>query len=348
MKPRLPEFNNVLPYLAQLDSSGIYTNNGPLVQLLEKRHADRWGINPELVVSVTNATLAIQGCVAVSQQHHWICPNFTFAATAHAVLQSGKKLYLADVDESSWMLDLEKLPVSEKRRGIIPVMPFGAPVKLNFFDRWEDVVVDAAASLGSRIDGVSEMKSGHFVVFSLHATKVLGSGEGALVICGSGEAARELRSWCNFGFKNSRESAIIATNAKMSEIAAAYGLASLDGYDFEEDEWSRALRIKNDYVSSLGISNHSDFYPGFRPYWIFDLNDYDSIDFSKAFSSKGIEIRRWWPKPISDMPGFNNTWTFLGKNVVSPSLAHRLIGLPMFRQITERQLDLISEAITSL
>ncbi len=345
MKPKLPRIKSVEPYLAQMDDLRVYTNNGPLVRLLEKRHADRWGIDPQLVVSVSNATLAIQGCITVSPKNEWVCPNFTFAATAHAVIQSGKKLHLADVGETSWALNLVLISPKRSDLGIIPVMPFGAPVDLGLYADWDHVVIDAAASLGSRIDGLSEFKSGHFIVFSLHATKVLGSGEGAIVVCGSNEAADELRSWCNFGFKNSRESMIVATNAKMSEVSAAYGLASLDGYLSEEEEWHRALEMKNRLVTSFGMSNHSDFYPGFRPYWIFDLKDYDPIEFARVFNSQNIEIRRWWPKPISEMFGFEGKWNLLGQNIFSPLLANRLIGLPMFRDITESEIERISKAL---
>ena len=104
-------------------------------------------------------------------------------------------------------------------------------------------IIDGAASLGS-IETLKNLPETSNLVFSLHATKYLGSGEGGLVVTGTKEIADELRSWSNFGFQGSRQSMTQGTNAKMSEIQAAgsiitylrrYSLSSILGIVTDED-----------------------------------------------------------------------------------------------------------------
>lgn len=92
------------------------------------------------------------------------------------------------------------IEVTSKNVGIIPVMPFGSPVNIEDYLNWDCVVIDAAASLGSTLENVEKLKPDHFIVYSLHATKVLGAGEGSIVVCGSEDNAKKLCAWANFGF----------------------------------------------------------------------------------------------------------------------------------------------------
>jgi dTDP-4-amino-4,6-dideoxygalactose transaminase len=351
-KPVLPNLGQVAKYLEKMDSSGTYSNFGPLVQNLESRYAEKLGVSPDRVVTMTNATLALEGCLSILDRIEWICPDFTFAATAHAILNAGKSMTLVDVCESNWQIDLSGLQSKSSQMGIVPVMPFGSSVDINEFRNWQSVVIDAAASLGSTIENISSMREEHFVVYSLHATKVLGAGEGALVICGTSDIAAELRSWSNFGFAGSRLANRRGTNAKMSEVSAAYGLASLDGLDQESYEWSKALNMKNELLIELGMTNHSDFYPGFRPYWIFDTRNLNSSQVSMYLKNVGIDSRLWWSLPISKMPGFRNQFKIFHEGIVAQALSNRLIGLPMWRGISRATLikivNSLQKAISSI
>lgn len=226
MKPRLPDADAVAPWLRLMDASGIYSNYGPLVSMLERRYAEFFGVGAEQVVTVANATLGIEGAVSVLPASVWQVPAFTFAATGHAVNRAGASVEFADVDRESWALPAaETLDASE---GLLPVLPFGAPVEWRRWAWHPTVIIDAAASMGAAEGRLGGLPPGWAVVFSLHATKVLPAGEGGLVVFGSEDDARALRRWTNFGFDAARISVAPGTNAKMSEIHAAYALASLE------------------------------------------------------------------------------------------------------------------------
>jgi dTDP-4-amino-4,6-dideoxygalactose transaminase len=341
MKPKLANFGMAEKYLREIDLNRIFTNYGPLVKQVECRYADYLGVKPESVVALANATLAIQGCVQISHLRKWAIPNFTFAATAHAVACAGKELQLVEVSRSDWKLNLDYL--DSNNLGIIPVMPFGSPVNIGDYELWDHVVVDAAASLGSTLTNVEKLKPDQFIVYSLHATKVLGAGEGSIVICGSEENAKKLRAWANFGFTETRESSFLATNSKMTEFVAAYALAALDQKDVEEAEWTKVLAYKNELLREIDILNISDLYPGFRPYWIFQLQD-NTGSLVENLNKGGIGNRSWWSTPISSMPAFSQL-EIIGGNTISSDLSTRLIGLPMWRDLSLNTIEKIVEII---
>ena len=89
------------------------------------------------------------------------------------------------------------------------------------------IVVDAAASFGTIVDShwYGEGFPG-FIVYSFHATKAFGIGEGGLVYSGDADAIGRLRRAGNFGFDTSRSSIDCGLNSKMSEYTAARALAT--------------------------------------------------------------------------------------------------------------------------
>jgi dTDP-4-amino-4,6-dideoxygalactose transaminase len=343
MKPKLASYEMAGKYLSEIDLNRVYTNYGPLVRQVENRYADFLGVKPEAIVALVNATLAIQGCVQISKIQKWAIPNFTFAATAHAVALAGKELQLVEVNKSDWKMNLNHLDSSNL--GIIPVMPFGSPVNIEDYALWDHVVVDAAASLGSTLSNVEKLKPDQFIIYSLHATKVLGAGEGSIVVCGSEENAKLLRAWANFGFTETRESRFLATNAKMTEFVAAYALAALDQKDTEEAEWARVLSYKKKLMEEMGTLNVSDLYPGFRPYWIFQIQD-NTKSLIDNLNKNGIGNRTWWSTPISSMPAFSH-FQIVGGDSISLELSARLIGLPMWRDLSLNTVEKIAEIINS-
>jgi dTDP-4-amino-4,6-dideoxygalactose transaminase len=344
MKPQLPTTKQVLPYLERMDESGVYSNFGPLVSELELRYADFFGVKPEQVVTVANATLGIQGSCTLFPPHEWVLPSYTFSATLHAVLQSNLTPILADVDQDNLEMILTESHLLDCV-GLLPVMPFGKRPDPTSFPSESFVVIDAAASIGASESALSTLSASQAVVFSLHATKVLGAGEGGLVVFGDPDYALRFRKWTNFAFDLSRLALFPATNAKMSEIHAAYALAALDGWSVEKEEWSQALQLSNSAAARLGIDSAINSLSGVRPYWIArfgSMVERDSVE--AALAALQIHTRHWWPEPLNAMPAFADVC----QGDVFPgalSASQTLLGLPMFRGISKADIQRIEQGI---
>lgn len=345
MQPRLPPSHVVRPWLRIMDRSGIYSNFGPLTRELESRFARFLSVSADQVVSVANCTLGLEGALALSPAKSWVVPDFTFAATGLAALRSGRMVILVDVDEATWSLSTDKAYELDIELGVMPVMPFGSAVT---FDDWlgrDHVVIDAAASLGTQPD-LSSLPETWSVAFSLHATKVLPAGEGGLVVFGNPESAHRFRMWTNFGFSARRASMYPGTNAKMSEIHAAYALASLSGWETERQEWLSARNLATKVCIESELPPRFAPSPGPNPYWIVDCG---SAEFrqvlEKHLMAAGIDCRRWWPSALHEMPAFQKC-EVAGSGFTSSRLSGRLLGLPMFRGLDSSDVAQIVATVT--
>src|SRR5947207_10784452 len=189
MRPKLPCAERLAPYLQQIDESRLYSNFGPLAVGLEQRLAAHFGIAGAAVTTVANATLGLTlALTAQGARPGTLCaiPAWTFIASAHAAMMAGLVPYFIDVDVASWALDADRIgdalagapgPVG----AVMPVAPFGARIDIAAWDRFRahsgiPVVIDAAAGFDTLVPG--EVPA----VVSLHATKVIGTGEGGFVI----------------------------------------------------------------------------------------------------------------------------------------------------------------------
>lgn len=352
LRPRMPRAEALMPYLQRIDDRRTYSNFGPLVTELETRLAQRLGVDTDCVVTVANGTagltLALQAVVE-DPKGYCLIPSWTFVATAHAVSSAGLTPFLVDVDEGSWALTPEIArdalaridgPVS----AVMPVAPFGAPMDTEAWDRFTEqtgipVVIDAAAGHDAVRVGTAP------VVVSLHATKILGAGEGGYVVCRRREAIAEIKQRSNFGFRGTRDAGTVGTNAKMSEYHAAVGLAAMDAYA-SDLEGFRAVATA--YRERLGRRQQIAFQAGFGSEW------YGSVCVARFFGADqerlmsrleavGISSRAWWGAGVHGQTAFAELPRL--PLPVTEMLARETLGLPYFVDMTETDVERVCRVI---
>jgi dTDP-4-amino-4,6-dideoxygalactose transaminase len=224
------------------------------------------------------------------------------------------------------------------KEGLLPVLPFGAPFDSTRYQHLNHLLIVAAASIGDAKTWINSLLPSWAAVFSLHATKSFGIGEGGLIIFGSKETADKFRSWINFGFNGSRDALALGTNAKLSEIQAAVGLAVMDGWDDEAAEW-KLLRMQADKISEhLSLGQFSVIPKGATsPYWIISHSNHRVISrIEVALMDSRIETRRWWSRGCHLMSAFS--LASANKVSVQPAteqLGQRYLGLPFSRGMSE-------------
>ena len=338
MRPRLPRLEAVTPRLAAVEVSGWFSNLGPQEQELRDRFGALLGVPAARIVTVANATLGIAGAVAVLGGGRWLVPSFTFPATVAAVIAAGARPILGDVRPEDWTLDAS----GRDADGFLPVAPFGAAPDVA---RWADagrVVHDAAASIGA-VDDLSGLPAGQAVVFSLHATKVLGSGEGGIVVLGDDGTADRLRAWTNFGFAGSREARSAGLNAKLSEAQACYVHAALDGWPQERDEWLEARRRVVAMCDEVGVELLAASRSGVNPYVIARVADPATAErIERALADRVVETRRWW-SACHRMRAYRDL-TDRDLPVTDRASATSL-GLPFFRGLSDEDVAVIGAAL---
>ena len=344
--PKVPEFKSYKKYLKQIDERKIYSNFGPLNNLLVERLAEYFGVSPENVCSVANATLGIQGLIETlhlsKENAEWFLPSWTFTATATALAKTGSMATFVDIDHE-WRA---KFP--ERAEYLIDVAPFGDSINLSRLGQRKAVIVDAAPSF----DSLRKVNFGTAfpiaVVVSLHATKLLPAGEGGIVISNSESWISEFKRWTNFGMDTDRISTILGTNGKLSEFSSAVALASLDNWSITRERFldlrQRALAIShlNDFLCAPADEKFLA-----TPYWILRTkSQQQTSDIEHRFWENRIETRKWWAVGLHKMKAFSNFSK--GNLEETERTSDRYLGLPFHFDLRNRDFARIESALADI
>ena len=271
MRPKLPSAEAVLPYLSGIDHARVYSNFGPLSVQLENRLAAHFGVADNGITTVANGTLGLALALAaqgVRPGTLCVIPAWTFVASPQAAILASLVPYFVDVDPRTWALEPDAIDAAIAQApgevgAVMAVAPFGQRIDVGGWDRFRSrtrlaVVIDAAAGF----DTVAT--TGTPAVVSLHATKVLGIGEGGFILCDDADLIFGIRTRMNFGFHGSREALVPALNAKLSEYHAAVGHAALDEWPDARAEW---LAVSGRYREALAASSVARVQDGFGDAW---------------------------------------------------------------------------------
>ena len=246
-RPNVGDRTRLLDRIGDILDSRWLSNNGPYVREFEQRVADLAGVRH--CVSTCNATMGIQLLVrALGLTGEVILPSLTFVASAHALAWQGLTPVFCDVDPVTHNLDPARVQelITPRTSAIMGVHLWGRPCDVDALDavaRRHGLVLifDAAHAFACSHRGRMIGGFGRAEVFSFHATKFVNSFEGGAVVTDDDGLAERIRLTTNFGLSGPDEVALLGTNAKLSEAAAAMGLTSLDSLDefvaVNRDNW---------------------------------------------------------------------------------------------------------------
>lgn len=354
MIPDLPPAAAVLPFLERIDANKWYTNFGPLVKEFEAQLLAQVAPGREDVrlVTTANATVALE--MALQALHlpkgaRVLVPGLTFVATGTSVVRAGYEPVIADVDADSWLLTpaiASRALAATRVDAVLPVSTFGCPQDVAQWHAWSEqagvpVLIDAAGAFGNQSVGPVP------VVFSLHATKSLGIGEGGFVVSDDADFIQRIRRLSNFGIgANHGEVDEAGTNGKMSEYHAAVGLAALPRWQAK-----REVRLSLQAGYRLALQQHAptvmwqDKPEGIPTILVVAMpSGVDAGAIASRLATRGIETRRWYCPPLFEHRAFAGCDT-AGPLDVSRDIAGRLLGLPFHLHL---QIDDVSTVCTEL
>ena len=365
LKPNLVKREKIDPYIDQIDESRIYSNYGPLNSTFEDKVLEgSFGGNGG-VLTVNNATTGLMMAISFTKRakgKYAVMPSFTFAATPLAAIWAGLEPYFIDIDPHDWCMDVKQVDRVINELGddigvIVPYAAFGVNSNLEYYQCLQEsgipVVVDAASSFGTTIDGV-QFGSGFngTVVFSFHATKVFCIGEGGLIYCGNSEIISSLRQAGNFGFSSNRESVLVGLNSKLSEYSAAIALATLAVFPEKIMIRKELSRLYRKHMESKSMMAHGwvlqaskEEIPGqFIP--ILCPPNYPNNDVVMKLAEKEIECRTYFSPPCHQQNSFCAYPS--GKLTDTNNIAQRILSLPLWEGMTEDDIIYIVEAMSGI
>ncbi|NTU76160.1 MAG: DegT/DnrJ/EryC1/StrS family aminotransferase, partial [Anaerolineaceae bacterium] len=155
-------------------------------------------------IAVTNGTAAIEVALAalgIGPGDEVIVPDFTFVATASAVLFCGAMPVMVDVTPDTYCIDplLVENAITPRTRAVIAVHMAGHPADLDALSdlckrRGLLLVEDSSHAHGSEWKGRKIGAIGDVGTFSFQSSKLMTAGEGGIILTNSDEIERQARS----------------------------------------------------------------------------------------------------------------------------------------------------------
>jgi perosamine synthetase len=354
---------------ADVISSG-WLVGGPRLKSLEDEFAQQFSASHAVGVSswTTGAFLTLHAW-GIGPGDEVIVPSFSFIATANVVTHVGATVVFADIDPVTRNIDPTDVTrkLTAQTRAIIPVDQVGMPCDIDAINqtarpRGLKVLQDAACAIGSRYKGQLVGAGADAVIFSLHARKLVTTGEGGMILTNDHELASRLRSLRQQGMSisddkrhASRPSTIeeypeVGYNFRMTDIQAAIGLVQLGRLP---DMVKRRRELARRYFK--GLLNHPFLTPplepeGYESNWqsymveLLRGSAFDRNGLMDALFDRGIPTRRGIMASHLEPP-----YRHLNVSLpVTERMTKNCLLLPMHNGLSDDQADYVLAILTDL
>jgi len=310
-----PRFEQFLEYSREFYNQRQYTNQGPLVQLLEKRLADFHQV--EFCVTFCSGFWALVLAISslkIEGRDEIIMPSLTYRRMADIAAWAGLKPHFCEVEKDtlSPSADSVRKCVSEHTSLILGVHPIvnlaDIPGLINISEEtgipllFDSVESTYESSRFGKIGGF-----GRAECFSLHASKLVNGFEGGYVTTNDKQLSHRLSALRNFGYTGASGYPIAGgMNAKLNEIHAAMALANLDKIHDQVEHNQQIYRAYRELLQSIS---------GLR---LVEFNETGQTSYKNIL----VEITKDWPLPRDDTVKIINSENILARSYYSPPL-HR-------------------------
>jgi len=343
----LEEYNEILKGVWE---RGILTHNGPLVQQLEQDLCTK--LELQHFVAVSNGTIAIQMAIkGLELKGEIITTPFTWVATVSAIQWEGCTPVFCDIEADTLNIDPKKIEdlINEKTVAIMPVHVFGNPCDVEAIEAIAKkhnlkVIYDAAHAVGSTFDGKSLLEYGDIIATSLHATKLLNTGEGGGCIASDNELHEKLKRIRFFGHNDSKNVIEEGFNGKMTEVHAALGLANLKYYDEVLADRKRKYLLYKEILrkdSSLSFQKCKTGESNYSYFPVIFESEEKLLETEKKLNQNSIFPRRYFYPSV-------NTYTEIlpyQPTPISEDISKRILCLPLYWKLQDEDVERICEII---
>ena len=347
--------DEVLPALERVCESTGFAQ-GPATKSFEEEFATYCGVKH--CVSLNSGTSALHVamlCLGVGPGDEVIVPAMTFIATAWGVSYVGAKPVFVDIDPQRRTLDprLLEVAITKHTKAIIPVDLYGLPADMEAIQRIADkhgiaVVEDAAQSQGARYQGRVCGQFGRVACTSFYPGKNLGAyGEGGALLTNDAGIAEHARCLRDHGQRQRYHHDEVGYNYRMDGFQGAVlgiKLRHLDAWNAARQ--AHAQRY-NELLAGLPITlpvSPADSVSACHLY-VIELDNRDAL--REKLTAVGVDTGLHYPVPLHLQKVYKGLGKRCGDFPVAENLANRCLSLPMFAELTDRQIQDVATAVRS-
>lgn len=346
---------NEKKYVLDCVESGWISSKGKYVSNFESEFAKFVGV--DYAVGTNNGTTALHLALVtagIKSGDEVIVPAFTYIASVNAIKYCGATPVFVDSLPDTWQMDPHKvnLAITHKTKAILAVHLYGQMCDMGTLvelSRHNDLLLieDCAEAIGSKYLEKNAGTFGDISAFSFFGNKTITTGEGGMVVTNNSALADRARCLRGQGLAMYREywHDVIGFNYRMTNVAAAIGLAQLEQVDSFLD---KKRKIAMEYIRQLSpiVDYHKEKTGTYHSYWMFSIlagssGQRDVI--REHLKKRQIETRPTF-YPIHMMPCYSE---YFRSYPVAENIGVRGINLPSWPGMTDEQVNRVCDGVKS-
>jgi len=334
-----------------------WLTHGPKNQEFEELFAKY--IGTKYAISLNSCASALFATIKVLNiTGEIILPSFTFVASANAIITAGAKPIFADIDYQTGNIDPEEIKkkINKNTQAIMPVHFAGQSCQMDKIMKIAKkhklyVIEDSAEAIGAEYNG---KKTGSFGIgcFSFFPTKNITTGEGGMITSNDKNLIKKVKTLIGHGIPK-------MTNQRLKEKKPWYRSAVMPGYNFRMSNILAAIGVeqikKINRMNTLRRKNANYFNEKLKnvleielpieiskskhvyQMYTIKLKNGNRDNFVKKLKEKGIEASVHFDPPVHFQSHFHQK----EKLPKTEKLSNSIITLPMYPQMTKKELDYI-------
>ena len=278
----------------------------------------------------------------------------SFIASALGVSHAGAKPVLVDVDPYTYTLDVTAIEraITRRTKAILPVHLYGHPAHMDPIQQLADkhgvmVIEDACQAHGARYKGKRVGSLSHAAAFSFYPGKNLGAyGDGGMVVTNDKKVANRLEMLRNYGQKEKYKHLFRGYNRRLDTMQAAIlrvKLRYLEKWNAAR-RWNASLYQKHLEGSGVVVPGEAG---GAESVWhLYVIRTEQRDQLKDHLVSKGINASIHYPVPIHLQPAYQDLGHKRGDFPVTEAYAEKILSLPMYAELTGRQIEFVAQTIS--
>lgn len=285
---------------------------------------------------------------------------YTFFATAGAISELGARPVFADIEESTYNIDVQQISEcvgrSPKIRAIIPVHLFGGCADMDSIceiaaGRNIPVIEDAAQAIGAEYKNRRAGSMGRMGAFSFYPTKNLGAyGDGGMITTDDSSLAGRLKVLRVHGSTGMYFHESIGINSRLDALQAAVlsvKLRHLDDWTACRNNNAAHYRRQLEKLSIPVIAPRPADYQTRHIYNQFVIRCPERDRLRAHLKERGIGTEIYYPLPLHLQPCYSSLGYKKGDFPVSEKMAAEALALPVHAELAADDIDYICYSIGS-
>jgi dTDP-4-amino-4,6-dideoxygalactose transaminase len=351
-KTYLPDIEVYISYLKKIWENEWLTNRGELIIELENKIKKL--LEVEDIIIMNNGTIPLQIALKLlGNKGDVITTPFSYIATTSSIIWENCNPIFVDINPDFLTIDETKIEalITKNTTCILATHVFGNPCNIEEIEKIAKkyklkIIYDAAHCFGVKYKGKSIFDYGDVSTCSFHATKLFHTGEGGAFFSKDKALLKQAYYSHNFGHNGPSDFFGLGINGKNSELHAAMGLSVLPNINKIIDARKKIIdyyknSIKSKSVKYQIIRSSTDWNYSYFP--IIFQSENKLLEVLEKLSKYEIYPRRYF------YPSLNQINYIHGLPMpISESIASRILCLPLFVGLDEKNMDIIISTINNL